>query len=202
LNLDQGEMSGDKTLRSEIGAALKIEFADIKIPPRPAVLSSIEKEMRSKSPNLAALEKVISLDVGISASLLKVANSAFFGASAQIRSIKAALQILGLDLVGTTLSALYLRQAFSHVQHFERFWDSSARTAQLSGWLVNQIPPAYRKAKSEEAYTFGLFRDCGIPIMFSMLSDYFSILGRANDEAARPFTAIEDDEIGWNHAQA
>jgi len=156
--------------------------------------------MRNKNPNFGDLEKIISVDVGISASLLKISNSAFFGRAGQVRSVKEALQVIGLNAVATAIAALSLRKAFAHVPNLERFWDSSARIAQLSGWLAGQLEFPHRKIKPEEAYTFGLFRDCGIPVLMSMYADYFDILKTANNESVRSFTAVEDDEMGLNHA--
>lgn len=179
---------------------LRTELRAIKIPPRPAVMLNIEQEMRSRAPNFGTLEAVISLDVGISASLLKIANSAFFGFNGHARSVKDALHILGLNTIATAIAALSLRKAFAHVPNLERYWDSSARIAQLSGWLVAHLESCHHKLRPEEAYTFGLFRDCGIPVLMSMYADYFDILMAANNEEARPFTAVEDDEMGLNHA--
>lgn len=123
----------------EVDSLLHAELSVINIPPRPAVLLGIESEMRSKAPNYSALESVISQDVSISASLLKVSNSAFFGHSGQVRSIKEALQILGLRTIGTTLAALSLRKVFANVPNLERFWDSSAQIAHLSAWLAYEL---------------------------------------------------------------
>ena len=49
----------------DVGKRLGSELGAIKIPPRPAVLASIEAEMRGKSPNFGTLEIFISLDVGV-----------------------------------------------------------------------------------------------------------------------------------------
>jgi HD-like signal output (HDOD) protein len=185
---------------NQVADLLNAELSTIKIPPRPAVMSSIEQEMRSRAPNFGTLESLISLDVGISASLLKIANSAFFGFNGNARSVKDALQILGLNTVASAIAALSLRKAFAHVPNLERYWDSSARIAQLSGWLVPQIEACHRKLRPEEAYTFGLFRDCGIPVLMSMYADYFDILKAANDEETKPFTTVEDEELHLNHA--
>ena len=189
----------EQSPEKDVTVLLNNELSGIKIPTRPAVLSSIEAQMRSRSPNLGALEKVISLDVSISASLLKIANSAFFGHAGQVRSVKKALQILGLNTVGTAIAALSLRKAFAHVPNLERFWDSSAQIAQLSGWLATRVDTKFCKLRPEEAYTFGLFRDCGIPILMSFYSTYFDVLKIANNEEVRPFTQIECDDIGVDH---
>jgi hypothetical protein len=43
-----------------VGVLLRKELGAIKIPPRPAVMSSIEHEMRSRAPNFGTLESIIS----------------------------------------------------------------------------------------------------------------------------------------------
>ena len=53
--------------------------------------------------------------------------------------------------------------------------------------------------RADDAYTFGLFRDCGIPILLTNTPDYFEILKRANHENSRSFTQIEDDFLPSNH---
>jgi HD-like signal output (HDOD) protein len=183
-----------------VATQLDNELSSVKIPPRPAALASIENEMRSKAPNFGAMAMLISVDVGISASLLKIANSAYFGQGGRVRSVSEALQILGLNTVASSIAALSLRKVFAHVPNLERYWDSSARVALLSGWLVTQLDFPYRKIKPEEAYTFGLFRDCGIPILMSMYADYFDILERANSEVEESFTTIEVEAMGLDHA--
>ena len=93
--------------------ALKDQLITIGIPPRPTVLQSIEREMRRDEPDYSVLEKVISLDVGVAASLLKIAKSPLFGsASANVRTVKDALQILGLKIVATAIAGLSLKKAF------------------------------------------------------------------------------------------
>jgi hypothetical protein len=61
--------------------SLKDELVAIGIPPRPVILQSIEREMHKDEPDFSKLEIVISLDVGVAASLLKIANSPFLGSS-------------------------------------------------------------------------------------------------------------------------
>jgi HD-like signal output (HDOD) protein len=181
--------------------ALKDELVTIGIPPRPAILQSIEREMRKDEPDFSTLEIVISLDVGVAASLLKIANSPLFGISAgHVNTVKDALQILGLKVVGTAIAGLALRKAFANVPNLERFWDGSACIAQISAWLTLQVPFSQRTVRPEEVYTFGLFRDAGIPVLLANFSDYLDVLKVANSEAVQPFTAIEDLEFGVNHA--
>ena len=175
------------------------ELESIKIPPRPAVLLNIQQAMRAPEPDFLAIEEIISMDVAISASLVKIANNPTLGLSHPVRSIKDALHLLGLDTVKLVVTAIALRQSFSKTRNLERFWDSSARIAHISGWLAGHLPRVGSCIKPDEAFTFGLFRDCGIPILMSMYADYLEILGRANQETSRPFTAVEMDELDLDH---
>jgi HD-like signal output (HDOD) protein len=192
---------GLTTHSDKLFVSLRDELVAIGIPPRPIILQSIEREMHNDEPDFSRLELVISLDVGVAASLLKIANSPFFGiSSGQVNTIKEALQILGLKVVGTASAGLSLRKAFANVPNLERFWDGSACIAQISAWLALQVPYSERPLRPEEVYTFGLFRDAGIPVLLSNFSDYLDTLKVANSEAVQPFTDIEDLEFGVNHA--
>jgi HD-like signal output (HDOD) protein len=183
-----------------VKASIGNEMIAIGIPPRPAVLERIEGEMRKDDPDYTTLEKLISLDVSVSASLLKIVNSSFFGFNHRIRSVREALSILGLNTVASTIAALSLKKTFAKVPNLQRFWDSSASIAQISGWLVSQISLTEHRIKADEAYTFGLFRDCGIPLLMFNYSDYIDVLKVANLEDVLPFTHAEDEELGVNHA--
>jgi HD-like signal output (HDOD) protein len=194
-------MNSDNPKQIEkVASHLRSELLSIGIPPRPAAIDRVETEMNSDAPNYSVLEKLISLDVGVSGSLLKMANSAFFGFSGNVRSVQDSLQVLGLNNVSSAIAALALKKVFASVPNLERFWDSSACIAQVSGWLATQIKIPEGRIKGPEAYTFGLFRDCGIPLLMFNYSDYVDVLKLANQSDTLPFTDAEDEELGLNHA--
>jgi HD-like signal output (HDOD) protein len=180
-------------------AVLGTEIGGIKIPTRPAILSAIIRELHATAPNYAMLEATIALDVSLSGALVKIANSALFGSYGHVRTISGALQRLGLGLVTNAIAALALRNTFAHVPNLERFWDSSARIAQVSAWLAPRLVIPDRKIRADEAYTFGLFRDCGIPVLMAFYSTYYAVLKAANADSSRAFTEIEEEDIGIDH---
>lgn len=183
-------------LENNIGIAIR----DIGIPPRPSVLVEIDAEMTKDEPDFSHLAKVISSDVALSAALLRTTNSPFFGLDKKVRSVPEALLVLGLKLTIQTIAGLSLRKTFERSPHLERFWDESGTTARVSGWLAKRL----RKCcwiRPEDAYTFGLFHDCGIPILMAPFPEYRSVLSAANAEKERRFTDVEDSLVGANHAE-
>lgn len=171
----------------------------IDIPPRPAILERIGAEMRKDDPDFMRISAALSADVSLSAGLIKTANSPYFGIRRKVRSVKEALMVLGLKVASQAVAGLALRQLFPASQAMDRFWDASARIARLSGWLAQHNPGGVWVAP-EDAYTFGLFRDCGIPILLKRIAHYPAILDQANRDGARSFTAVEEAGLPTNHA--
>jgi HD-like signal output (HDOD) protein len=175
------------------------EIRNIGIPSRPSILHRIEKEMHKDEPDFHLLSEIIATDVGLSASVIKVANSPFFGFGKKVRSVSEALLVLGLKMTVQMVAGIALQQTFPHVPSLERFWDTAARTARVSGWFAQQRRRQLT-IRPDDAYTFGLFRDCGIPLLMIPFPDYAALLARANTEPDRIFTAVEDEAMAINHA--
>jgi len=182
----------------QVDALLEDSINDIGIPPRPAILNRISTEMLRPEPDYKRLATIIGADVGIAAGLIKTANSPFFGYRNRVRTVNEALMLLGLDVASRALAGIILRKVFPNTPHLERFWDASARIARLSGWLAQRM--GNRKLRPDDAYTFGLFRDCGIPVLMKRFPDYDKLLGQANADTSRSFTAVEEAQLPTNHA--
>ncbi|MCX7194295.1 MAG: HDOD domain-containing protein [Proteobacteria bacterium] len=181
-----------------VEAQLERSLREIGIPPRPVILDRIRAEMQKDEPDFNHLTRIIAADVALSASLINITNSPFFGFRGRVNSPREALMMLGLNVAGKAIAGIVMRQAFPKSPHLERFWDASARIARLSGWLAQQLTK--NSLRADDAYTFGLFRDCGIPILLTHNPGYLDILNRANHETSRSFTEVEDSALPTNHA--
>jgi HD-like signal output (HDOD) protein len=197
---DSNRPSGSLPPAGSMENALPDILKEIGIPPRPAILERITKEIRSEDPRFHLLSREIEADVGLTASLLKLVNSPFYGFDQRVRTVHHAVVVLGLQAIATTVAGIVLRKMLPMPRRLERFWDASAQIAQLSGWLTTEIGTAEWRLNAHEAYTFSLFRDCGIPIMLRRFPDYLETLGLANAESDRTFTEIEDAHYPTNHA--
>ncbi|MBK8121648.1 MAG: HDOD domain-containing protein [Sulfuritalea sp.] len=185
-------------IKASLDSLMEGSLRDIGIPPRPAILERISSEMLREEPDYKRLATIIGADVALSAGLIKTANSPFFGYRIRARTINEALMLLGLDVASRALAGIILRRVFPNSLHLERFWDASARIARVSGWLARRV--GNQKLRPDDAYTFGLFRDCGIPVLMMRFPEYKGILARANSEEELGFTAIEEAQLPTNHA--
>ena len=191
-------MSSETTLEDPLDSLLTRSVMDIGIPPRPTILDLVAQELRSEIPDFRRIALHISTDVALSAGLIKTANSPYFGYRLRARTVIQALNMLGIEVAGKALAGVALRRAFPASPSMERFWDASARIAEYSGLLVNLLGTK-SDVRADDAYTYGLFRDCGVPVLMCKFPSYRDTLARANAEPQRRFTEVEEDDLPTNH---
>lgn len=169
-------------------------LAGVVIPPRPVVVTAVMQERGSDTPNLRRVAQLISGDVGLSAAVMKTINSPLYGLRRQISSIDQAVNLLGMKNIGALVMGLALRNAVPS-QGLDRFWDSAARTALVASHLAYVLGCTDK----EEAHLFGLFHDCGIPLLMQRFPNFRETLQLANNANDRAFTDVEDSRHGTNH---
>ncbi len=172
----------------------------IEIPPCPGILTRIVREMHSDDPDLHKVSQWVAADVGLAAAMLKTVNSPLYGLRNKATSVQQALILLGLRNVAQLITGLLLRQAFpvSHSAAMEHFWSASAGRAAASSFIAREL----RICDPNQAYTFGLFRDAGMPAMLNKKkASYEDILSGAAGDGSVPITAIENERYGLTHAQ-
>lgn len=170
----------------------------LEIPPCPAVLAALSQEMHRPDVSATRVARLISQDVGLAAGVMKCANSPLFGAGRKVGSINEALGLLGFNnVLNLVVNELLRKSLSSGGQHaMERFWDSATYCAGISARLAERLPGTSR----DTAYTFGLFHDCGIPILMRRFPDYKQTLQLANRNVDQTFTEVEEQVHGTNHA--
>lgn len=172
-----------------LDSVLEQTLKDIGIPSRPEIIDRVAAEMRKDDPNFRNLGRLVNADMGLAASLIKTANSPSLGFRNKARSAGDALTMLGLDAANRVIAGISVRNAFSSDSRLDMFWRESAQIAALSGLLVQM--PSRRSLRTDDAHTFGLFRDCGIPVMLKRFPNYGEILSHAGDDDEHPFPEIE-----------
>lgn len=111
---------------------------EIGIPPCPAILTKLLREMREDEPDYNKTSKLISADVGLAAAILKTVNSPFFGLRTKATSVNQALQLMGLCNTVEIVTGLLLRQAYPVGDNaaMDSFWQSSSGIAEVAAQLA------------------------------------------------------------------
>ncbi len=186
------------TPESTVEANAAVTFKGITIPPRPALLMALQREMRKDDPDFRKIGQLLRRDAGMAGSLLKSANSAFYGTQRHVETIEDAITLVGMEQFSALMTGLITRKVLaSGAMMMARFWDVSEKRSIGMGHVARQT----RLFSSELAFSFGLFCDIGIPLLKAHYPAYLQTLQLANHGSER-FTQIEDERHGVNHTAA
>ncbi len=176
-------------------------------PSEPAVYAEVVREVRSRNPDPARIAQIIGRDVGISAKLLQIVNSPFYGRVQPVSELTEVVLFLGFDLVESIVLSLEAISRFDHVRHTyltaESVWGHSQRVAELSRRICHQREEGHgERGLSPTAYLGGLLHDIGkLAFARNLEEDYREIIQIARCEK-RPLYEIELEAWGVTHADA
>lgn len=172
----------------------------ISVPPQPQIMVDLQMEQVMPVPDLKAIARLISQDPGLSGALLKIVNSKYFGLANRIASIQQAVNLLGCDSVINLINAQSIKGEMSDetIVTLNRFWDTAQDVAMTCLTLAKRI--GYQAP--DEAYTLGLFHNCGIPLMLKRFPQYMAVLEEAyaGASAEQRIVDIENRVLSTNHA--
>lgn len=172
------------------------------LPTLPTVVTQMISMVNDPKTTAADLARVISTDQALTAKILRLVNSAFYGFQRKIGTVNLAIVILGFEAVkNLSLSLSIVKQLFSDVENtvfdHKRFWEHSVACAMAGRLLSERLK--YRT--NGEAFAAGVLHDVGKLV----LSQHFrEELELALDLAWRediPMHEAESAVIGVTHAE-
>jgi len=173
------------------------------LPSLPTLYTRVIDELNSPSSSVQKIAEIISSDVGMTAKILQLANSAFFGLSQHVNSPLRAVNILGLD----TIKALIMTvQIFSQ---FDRKTPSGFSIADLwehsmhCGVFAKVIGKAAGEERIaiEDGFLGGLLHDVGKLVLVANLPERYGDALALAAEAKIPLWDAEQEILGTTHAQ-
>lgn len=170
----------------------------ISIPPQPQIMVDLQMEQMSPNCDINEIAKLIGQDVGLSGSILKTVNSPFYNLSNKITSINQAVNLLGVNSVVNLVNALSIKGELSNDQivSLGKFWDNAMEIAQAAAAIAKQIG----FAAPDEAYTLGLFHNCGIPLLMMRFDNYPDVIKQTYAREEARIVDLENSLINSNHA--
>lgn len=151
----------------------------IKIPPIPEVLLKIQALLRDPDVGGAEIAKLIRQDGALSGAVFRVVGSPVFGLRAKVDTLEHAVAILGIPPTLAILRGVALRHAFSDPASqaaLEHLWQRSGQIAQIAMSLAKRL--RRRGFSPDEAYTLGMFHDCGLALAVKRFPGYAQALSQ------------------------
>tara|TARA_B100001063_G_scaffold74109_1_gene68392 strand:- start:1532 stop:2410 length:879 start_codon:yes stop_codon:yes gene_type:complete len=170
----------------------------IKIPPQPQILVDLQIEQIMPDPDLSSIASLISRDVGLAGTILKVVNSPFYGLGNEITSVNQAVSLIGLDSVINIINGVSIKSEMSDetITHMNRFWD----TANDIAMIATNVAKLVGFQKPDLAYLLGLFHNAGVPLLMSRFDNYLEVLEQSYSEGSDRIIDVENTLLSTNHA--
>ena len=169
------------------------------IPPCPAILMRLMRQVRAEDPDFRAIAELIGADVALSATMLATVNSSWYGLRTKATTVYRALSLLGLNTCTQLLTRLSLARAVPHSDSpaMKRFWAGALRTSIVAGLVARTT----RVIDPELASTYVLFRDVGMGLLINRHEQYGDLLTPEKLFQGRNLLDEEITLCGVNHAR-
>ncbi|MBJ7538903.1 HDOD domain-containing protein [Marinomonas transparens] len=170
----------------------------ISIPPQPQIMVDLHMEQAMPDPDMTAIANIISQDIGLSAAVLKLVNSAYFALPIKTTSINQAVMILGIESVSNIVNGLAIKRELSdsEIIGMQTFWDNAMDVAAICSSLARQIDFKH----SDACYSLGLFHNAGIPLLMERFDNYLEVLQEAYQSPDFDLTNLENESFQTNHS--
>lgn len=170
--------------------------------PSPLVLRLMEMASDdTRSPE--DLARVVEQDPGLAARLLRLVNSAFYGAHLKVSSIPRAIMMLGFNRLRTLALGLSLRDTFPmgrvEGMDYEYFWKTSLYRALLAQGLAGAL--SLEETTPEEIFTTALILEIGLPLLFHVCPKELKPGFPGGVVSLREALAWERERFGVDHRE-
>lgn len=169
------------------------------LPPAPQLYFELSAALANKKVGVAEVAKLIGRDVAMSAKILQIVNSAFFGSAQRIGTVERAVSYLGMD----TIQALVLgAEVFRPQPKQPPDVVAALQRAQAKGFAVARLATKMfeDRAKAQEAFLAGLMHDVGDLVLLTAFGADFETLPYSNDGHPIPRERRETEQFGASHA--
>jgi putative nucleotidyltransferase with HDIG domain len=172
------------------------------LPALPQVVVQVIKLTEDPDSTAQDINRVLSQDQAITARVLKMANSAFYGFPRRIGSITDAIVLLGFRtlrsiVMAASVSDILVQEMPGYALEYGELWRHSQCTAMAARLIARKS----KFALLDLAYTAALLHDIGKVILNGTMQEaYREVVAKVTDDNIS-FINAEDEILGFNHAQ-
>lgn len=172
------------------------------LPTVPTAVAQLSALLNDENAGAAEFETVVRPDPALTANVLKLANSAYFGVRRQISSVRHAIALLGTDRVFELAATGWLIQSLPR-----RIpgYDVSAKSLWLHSLAVGvfneQLAIAGHIRPPDMAFTAGLLHDVGKLVLGTIMAEEIDAIFEMLHSHGKTFVDAERDALGMDHGE-
>jgi len=170
------------------------------LPSLPDIVSKVLEQIDNPNSNPKDFQEIICKDPVLTAKVLKMSNSAYYGYSREIATISEAIIILGLDtlkslVIAASAYASLSREAEGYGLQRGALWRHSLATAAGARSIAKQI--GYKEI--EKFFVAGLLHDIGKILLNRYIGKFIDKINTLTKMRDISFDIAEREVMGFNH---
>ncbi|MBI3475237.1 MAG: HDOD domain-containing protein [Acidobacteria bacterium] len=187
------EVLGRPELRQVVGAVGEL-------PSLSGTYISLTKAVSDESSTIENVAHIVERDIAMSAKILQLVNSAFFGLAQKVTNLRAAVSYLGMDTIRNLVLVADTFKAFVPDRRIHPgVMEGMAEHAQRVAVIAAELPVA--KNLRDATIIAALLHDVGKLILASRLPEQFCAVQQFADEKHCDFFEAEEQVLGTSHAE-
>jgi len=174
------------------------------LPSLPKIYNELTEAVRSDKVDAKAVADIISRDVAMTAKLLQLVNSSFFGVGRRISSVRQTVTMLGAMRIKALVLSEHIFKEFKPARPIPGFsisglWQHSISVAEAARRI--SLRENQQGDRPDQAFTAGLLHDIGILMLASQHPDGFEDVMTRSKETGNSSTVVEQELFGTTHGQ-
>jgi putative nucleotidyltransferase with HDIG domain len=165
------------------------------------VLNEIEEALKSTSCNLSTIGDAIQKDPDLTARLLRLANSPFFGFANRLSTVAEAVSLLGIQQIQDMIVASSVLEQFKGVPDTFVNKDSFWRHSLAVGIAARLLAMERRLPKPDKFFVAGLLHDVGRLVLLSQAAEWAQAVFEVYQSERILLRDAEKKVLGYDHQQ-
>jgi HD-like signal output (HDOD) protein len=172
---------------------------DLKLGSLPVIFHKLVEVVNDSRSSATDVAEIISNDTDLSARLLRVVNSAFYGLRSKVDTISRAVAVLGSNQLVSLAMGISVITFFKGIPDelidMRSFWKHS-----ISCGVGARLLASYHKTpNTERFFVGGLLHDIGRLIIYKLLSGEAKVMLDEARRSGRILTDVEKERLGFGH---
>lgn len=182
-------------------AARELLNGAVELATLPAVYARVKAVVDDPESSLTDLSQVVAADPVLTARLLRIVNSVYFGLMSRVETASHAVSILGMrqlhDIVLATAIASQFQGIHPGTMDMRRYWSNSVMRA----LIARAAAEAGGLRDSERLFVMGLMADIGHLVIYQRLPTQAEEALLTARETGRPLHEVERERMGCDYGE-
>ena len=179
----------------------KLLDGDLSVGSLPSIYQQFQEAMSDESTSFDEIGKIILYDSVLTARLLQIVNSPYYGFSDRIETVSDAISVVGTmhlsDLILSTVVVDKFNSIPESVVNIESFWKHSI----ACGLIARELASYNEDLDTEKFFVAGMLHDIGQILLCTKLPELTLKILLENQSEPKHLHEAESEELGFDHAE-